>query len=314
MPTEYEIAHSQKYDGLFQATFRSMGCDIEMWVAAHDGIAAVGALEQATAFILAADQLMSRFRPDSELARLNARAGQRTSVSSQLYEVIVAALAAARDSDGLCDPTLLNSLVAAGYDRTFADVQRAQHQSSELAVPYPGRWREVSIEPATSSITIPEGVGLDLGGIGKAWAAQKASETLSLVGPCVVNAGGDIAVSGELHPGEGWPVAIRDPHHPERHLMTFEIKGGGIATSGTDGRRWMRAGFPQHHIIDPRSGFVADTDVLTATVISRDILTSERLALAAVVLGSVEGFAYLTRHRGSAGVIVTRDARVITTP
>jgi thiamine biosynthesis lipoprotein len=161
----------------------------------------------------------------------------------------------------------------------------------------------------TQTLCVPEGGGLDFGGVAKGWAAQQAMLRLKPAGPTLVSAGGDIAVSGPMANGEPWPIDIEDPFHGGSFLETIFLEGPGVATSGKDHRNWSRAGVLQHHVIDPRSGNPAVTDVLTATVIAPTVLRAEALAKAALILGSEAGMARLNEAEGVEGLLVLESGQ-----
>jgi thiamine biosynthesis lipoprotein len=96
-------------------------------------------------------------------------------------------------------------------------------------------------------------VRLDLGGIGKGWAADRAVARLKRLGPSMVEAGGDIAISGRRSQGRAWRIAVADPRQPDGDLAYLAATSGGVATSGKDFRRWRRAGAWQHHLIAARA-------------------------------------------------------------
>lgn len=134
---------------------------------------------------------------------------------------------------------------------------------------------------------------LDLGGIAKGWAADIAAQRLAKAGPALIDAGGDIAVSGPMADGSPWPIAIANPFAPEDSLGLLLLVRGAVATSGRDYRRWTRGGVEQHHIIDPRTGQPAQTDVLSATIVAPDGPAAEMAAKVALILGSQAGLAWL---------------------
>jgi thiamine biosynthesis lipoprotein len=239
-------------------TVRAMGTTIELLVDADD--AAV--LDRAAAEFERLEQVMSRFRPSSELSRLN-DAGS-AEVSRDLADVIELALAARERSGGAFDPTVHDAVVGAGYDRTFAELP-AEREGAPAPAACGGEvvvsGRRVSIEP---------GFRLDLGGIGKGFAAERAAELLAVAGPSLVSAGGDVAVRGV--PAEGtWAVAVDGG-------PTLGLDSGGLATSGTAGRRWRVGGREQHHLVDPRTGAPAATDLVQVTAIGSDAVDAEVLA------------------------------------
>jgi thiamine biosynthesis lipoprotein len=124
---------------------------------------------------------------------------------------------------------------------------------------------------------------LDLGGVAKGWAADQAAQRLASTGPVLVDAGGDISISGPMADGLGWPIAVANPFAPDDSLGLVRIVQGAVATSGRDYRHWQRGGIEQHHIIDPRSGRPAETDVLSATVIAPDGPSAEMAAKVALL-------------------------------
>jgi thiamine biosynthesis lipoprotein len=126
-------------------------------------------------------------------------------------------------------------------------------------------------------ISLDDGVRLDFGGIGKGYAADRAASILATAGPCLVNAGGDIAVRGGR-----WPVGVATASG----LMTLELSEGALATTGRDRRTWRRAGRMLHHVIDPTTGTSAVGDLLRVTVVAADAVRAEIWAKALFLAGS----------------------------
>ena len=211
------------------------------------------------------DAIFSRFREDSELTALN-RDGH-IDASPELLEVTARALEARADTNGSFDPTVHDALVAAGYDRTF-DALPAERIDSAGPVPRCGGAVEVSL--AAGTIDLEPGVRLDLGGIAKGYAVDRACNLLADAGSCLVNAGGDLAVRGSLD-GRPWPIGVLTP----AGTITLELPYGGMATSGRDLRRWRRNGAEAHHLIDPATGLPATTDVLRVTTVSHSAVAAE---------------------------------------
>lgn len=264
------------------------------------------------------EQVLSRFRPDSELNRLNQSRGAPFYASQTLWDVHQAAQDAVRLSQGLVSPTMLEALEEAGYTQTFelinpqADRGRSLPRGSGLLYPN----RESVIVPKTDCkriIITKDGERFDFGGIAKGWAAQQAVERLKEAGPSLVDAGGDIAISGERAGGEHWPIGVENPFLPETDLTTLHLGSCGVATSGRDYHRWQRKGAWMHHIIDPRTGRPADTDVLTATVIASNAVLAETAAKTALILGSQAGGQWLQSHPSFAGLLVLEDRSYIYT-
>ncbi len=161
------------------------------------------------------------------------------------------------------------------------------------------------------TITLPVGVKLDLGGIGKGWAARQAMQRLRAFGPALVDAGGDIAVSDVLSDGSAWPVAVSDPLQVQEQLDLLMLGGCGAATSGIDYRRWRKDGEWKHHIIDPRTGDPARTDVLSVTVVAPDALQAEAAAKVVLIMGSPAGLEWLEDQPQLAALLALQDGRLL---
>ncbi|MDX6665371.1 MAG: FAD:protein transferase, partial [Solirubrobacteraceae bacterium] len=235
--------------------------------------------------LAAVDLACSRFRPDSELVALNARAGSPTTVSPLLGDAIDVALRAARQTDGIVDPTVGPALVALGYDRDFAAV--AADGAAVTGIPASG-WETVRWDPATRVACVAPGGALDLGATAKAWAADRAAAAITReTGASVlVSLGGDIAMAGPL-PAGGWPVHVSDDHRDEPGAggQTIALHGGGLATSSTSVRTWRRGARAIHHIVDPRTGEPAAAVWRTASVAAASSVDANTASTAAIVMG-----------------------------
>jgi FAD:protein FMN transferase len=233
--------------------------------------------------LAAIDVACSRFRPDSEISRLPL--GTAAPVSPLLGEAIAVALQAARQTDGLVDPTVGHAVRALGYDRDFADIDPDGADPLPAPQAAPGWWR-VGWDGAT--VLLPRGVALDLGATAKALSADRiASRAAEATGAGVlVSLGGDVRVAGPA-PEHGWRIAVGDDH--ERALVDPElvvsISAGGLATSSTTRRRWRRAGRTVHHIVDPRTGDVPASRWRTVSVAAATCVDANTASTAAVVLG-----------------------------
>ncbi len=291
-----------------------MGCQMLVALDSTDPDAA-DLLRQVPVWFEDWEQKFSRFRPDSELSILNRAGGRTLRVSTAMWEVLQRASEGVEWSSGLVMPTLLAAMEAAGYDRTFDALGqgpvRAETKAGTAVMPLQREWRVVEWHAHTRSICLPPAMRLDLGGIAKGWCAEEAVQRLAGYGPALVDAGGDIVVSGPMASGERWPIAVADPASPDKQLELLMLGGGAVATSGKDYRRWQHDGEWQHHIIDPRTGRSAETDVLSATVIAPSASQAEVAAKVVLILGSSAGLEWLEAHRTLAGLVVLDDDRVL---
>ena len=162
---------------------------------------------------------------------------------------------------------MLNALVAWGYDRTFVEVLAGQADANEPGSIYSGLAPTIPTVSAADAIgfgerrqiTLPARVGMDLGGIAKGWTIQQAAYRLSMWGPCLVDAGGDIACMGEP-PAGPWLVQSGGSSDTRKlDIAILSLTNQAVATSNRSCRRWVRKGDPAHHLIDPRTGAPAIT-------------------------------------------------------
>ncbi len=289
-----------------QIEFRAMGCQIFAAIDSPSPPESLAALPQ---LFEQWENHLSRFRPDSELNRINRAKGARNTVSPVFADVLDCAIAAEKLSGGLVTPLLLDALLSAGYDRDFSLLMpHNSFASSELLGVAP-QLEEIDWNPRTSSLWLPPDVHLDLGGVAKGWAAHQAAKGLASFGPALVNGQGDIAVTAPRTDGSPWQIGISNPFSPQENIAVLHISGGGVATSGRDRRAWMQNGIPVHHIIDPRTGFPAQTDVLTATAIAPTVMQAETVAKTLLILGSENALFWLDAHPEFDALLVLEDGQ-----
>jgi thiamine biosynthesis lipoprotein len=249
------------------------------------------------------DRACSRFRPDSELSRANACAGDWVQVTPLLAEAVDAALTAARATDGLVDPTLGAQLRAAGYDRTFTLVEAREGWSFAPAPRRSTGWMTVELEG--DRLRVPHGCELDLGATAKALAADRAARTIGA--GALVSLGGDIAIAGNRE----WSIRVAERHDAplDGDGPCVALRGGGIATSSTTARRWRTDRGEAHHLIDPRTGMPAQSCWRTVTVAAASCVEANVAATAAIVLGDA-AVGWL-RDRSLASRLVGTDGGVV---
>jgi thiamine biosynthesis lipoprotein len=245
------------------------------------------------------EEALSRFRPLSELSRLNASAGTPVRVGPILLDAVEAALEAASSTGGLFDPTLRHELVRIGYDRSFEEIRPTR---GRVARPRGGgAWRRIAVDRAAGVVTLPVGGELDLGGIAKGMAVDASLERLARLGvdAALVSAGGDLAVRG-LPPDAGaWSVLVGDDDGPVVPLVR-----GALATSGIARRHWRQGDIERHHLVDPETGEPAASGLREVTVAGGTCRVAEAGATAAFVAGPRLGPGVLERL-GLAGLLVT---------
>lgn len=268
--------------------FRAMGCEVAILSDQPIDLSAVPQWFEAW------EQTLSRFRPTSELMSLNRRAGRPFAVSQTLWDVLGLALDAAAWSNGLVVPTILPALLNAGYDRSFELLGNALGDSAVWPA-QPPIALAISLREQGHLVQLARETALDLGGIAKGWAADRAAEQLGHQAACLVDVGGDLATAGQRHDGLAWAVGVPNPRTQQREAMLW-FASGGVATSGVDYRRWRKGDRWHHHLIDPRTGEPSASDVLSATVIAPSAAQAEVAAKIVVFLGIEQGLAWINQH------------------
>ena len=274
--------------------FAAMGTEAHVVVTGGPG----GLAERARARVAEIEARWSRFRPDSELSRLNRRQGRVVVVSDDTFALVDRAVAAWRLTGGAYDPTVLPALRAAGYDRDFAalagptagagDGGRASATCAPGPAPGCGA---IELLPRLRAVVLPPGVELDPGGIGKGLAADLVTAELLEAGArgALVNLGGDVRVRGEAPAGGMWPIAVADPLDPARDLLVLGLDDGAVATSSRLRRRWTLGSVERHHLLDPRTGEPVETRLVAVTVVAGEGWWAEAATKQAFLTGWAGG-------------------------
>lgn len=273
---------------------RAMGTEVKLVVVTEDTCAGDLALQRAVADLEETEQALSRFRPESELGRLN-RKGNLLA-GSRLFTAIRAAVYAYEWSGGLLDPRVIDSLEGLGYRTSLprADVSNPIPPEPLRPVDMRG-W----IEEETKKITLPPGVRLDLAGVGKALGIGWAAGHLAGHAGLLVDVGGDVVALGHDERGEPWRISVNH----EGIVGEFSGSCVAVATSTTTLRAWTATGRKVHHLIDPRTGAPSESELRFATVAAPTILEADLAAKLMVI----EGRAALERMNGDYRVVITGD-------
>jgi len=303
--------------GEHDLTFDAMGSHVRLLIGEPGpGMPpAAAAAEQGRRFVEDFDAALSRFRPSSELCRLNQDRRERVPASELMRRAVEAGIVAAERSDGLVDPTLVDEIEGVGYVASRAGMTGvpladalAEAPSRQPAAPRPEqRWRGFAVDDEAGEVVRPPGLRFDTGGTGKGLAADMLAATLRGYSRFIVDCGGDIRIGGAdalVHPYE---VFVEHPITGDRaHVL--RLGSGGVATSGINVRIWRDAdGRFSHHLLDPASGEPAWTGLVGATALGDTALEAETLSKAALLSGPERGRQILG-ERG--GLLVHDSGRV----
>jgi len=299
----------------YDLEFSAMGCDVRVLAGPSgrddDGSTAAARVRD---LIETFDSELSRFKPQSELSKLNSAAESEVSVSPLLLSLVEAAIWAARTSGGLIDPTVIDQLERIGYadslsgatPASLADALEQAPARRQARASLASRWKSISTNPDSLKIIREPRTRLDSGGVGKGLAADAAAVLLADRSRFCVSAGGDLRIGGPDAAKNPYPVTIEDPFGGEP-LTTIKVGSGALATSGIGSRIWQREdGSYAHHLIDPSTGDSAWTGLIQVTALAPTALEAETLSKR-VLLGGPQAVGLLDRF---GGIAVHDDCKV----
>ena len=251
------------------------------------GPAAEQALPLAERRIYELDAAISAQDERSEISRLNAGSGEP--LSETVRQLVRRALEAARVTDGAYDPTVGALMELWGFGTDRAAVPAASEIENSL-----GRtgWQQLLL--TDSGLSMPEGFCFDPGGIGKGYAAEQAKALLKEQGvrSAILSLGGNVSVLGAKPDGSDWVIGIQDPQDAAANFALVRVKDAAVVTSGGYQRYFEEGGRRYCHILDPQTGYPAQSGLLSVTIVSQDDTMADALSTALYVMGAekAEGF------------------------
>ncbi|MEI7556724.1 FAD:protein FMN transferase [Candidatus Chlorohelix sp.] len=279
--------------------FRAMNTTVELiiYAAEQDTNKAVTAANNIELLFNETEAQLSRFRPDSELSKLNSR-GFIENPSPLLYEMIVAACRMRELTNGIFDATILEALESAGYNRSFETLRDGTPQLFELSSTptfksYPSQIQNpIELEPNRRYIRLADGVRVDLGGIAKGSTVDRAVELLRQTNfeSFMISAGGDMYLHGcPPQNKNGWVVSVQNEAPGfSGDITTLQVSNKAVATSSTTGRSWLLGNQIRHHLIDPRTGQPSASGLAAVTVVADTVRMADVMAKTALIMGSRE--------------------------
>lgn len=249
----------------------------------------------------------SRFIPDSELMLLNNNPDEMHEASDATLRLVNEMKLGFEITNGIYDANVLGDMLDLGFANSRINPEKVTTWKNRTSSLFD--ITDVQVDLASKSVSIPSGVALDAGGIGKGLAADLMSDYAMQLGAMgvAVFAGGDVAVKGMAKDAAGWKVEISDPTDSTKFISSVVLSRGGLATSSRMG--WISGN--SHHIIDPRTHLSSESDVLQATVITQNASQAEVLAKMCIILGTQEGIDRID-SLGAAALIVDDKNQVHT--
>ena len=281
-----------------------------------DEAAALAAMTRALDEIRRLEALMSEWRDDSEIGRVNAHAGEAVTVSPETLEVVEKGLWAGKMSGGVFDITFqaMSGLWKFGsaQDPTPKLPSPAAVAAAKKLVDY----RKVEVSEAEHTVKLGKAQQLGLGGIAKGFIVDRAARVLRDAGldSFLVQAGGDLYGAGRKPDGSHWVSGIQDPRAPQGHYFaTLDLDDHAFSTAGDYARSYVVNGRRYHHIIDPRTGYPA-TACRSVTVWAPDAFVADAVDDAVFILGPEKGLELVASLDGVGVVIVDKKNRVVVSP
>jgi thiamine biosynthesis lipoprotein len=276
---------------------------VQITVAGRAEEEARGAMAEAFAEIERIDGLLSSYRQESLIARLNREGHQRKIVlTKEIFDLLREAVAFSEQSGGAFDVTIWPVSVLWGFEKGGRIPDSALLGAALRKVGY----KSIVLDETTTSVGFAlDGMGVDLGAIAKGWAVDRAMERLAARGiaDAIIDAGGDLRIAGS-RPGKGsWRIGVQHPRQGGELLLTLDLTDTAIVTSGDYERFFEEGGVRYHHILDPATGMPA-SGCRSVTVLARTAAEADAAATAAFVLGPERGIAFLRSSPGTRGVIV----------
>ena len=261
------------------------------------------------------DGLLSRTDPDSQISQLNAHAGDGTAVEVEpdVAELLSFAQSVSQLLPGDFDITIAPVMDAWGFTTEARHVPSAEELSAALAL-VDGSQLEVDADNATARL-LQSGMEVDLGAVAKGFAAGKAEEALREAGVerATIDLGGNVTVIGTRPDGNPWRVAVKDPQNTESYLCVLELEDVTLSTSGGYERYFEEDGVRYHHIIDPKTGYPADSGLQSVTVVTANHVLADALSTALFVAGEEEAIDFWRGREDIELVLCTDDDRIIVT-
>lgn len=298
---------------MIRREFRAMNTDCLVLTSVDDAAGEYD-VSRAVAVVDCYERRYSRFIAESELSGLNNDTRDEVPVSRQLAAMLSRALYYAGITNGVFDPVVVSELCSLGYDRSFELV------GSSIGAPAaPVRrgysWRNVYVDRATNVVSRPVGAMIDFGGLAKGAAADAALAQLVHFDGALVDLGGDIRAHGEPDSARTWNIGYDDVRGAR--LEVLRVENAAVATSSTSKRRWTHGGELVHHIIDPRTGKSAESDVVQCSVIADTTEHAEVAAKVGLILGAhslseLDDISVVLGVRGVAWI--TRENEYVSTP
>lgn len=257
------------------------------------GANAKDAINESISYINALEADISRTRETSDIYAVNHAEGKPVTVSEQTADVLCNALELAQETEGYFDPTIapLSDLWGIGTEDPAVPTQ----EEIDAVLPLVD---DTQVKLDGTKVTIPADMQIDLGGIGKGYAADHVAQILRDAGVehATISLGGNVYAVGSKDKGLPWTVGITNPDEPGSWFATLKVSDTSIVTSGDYERYFEQDGKRYCHIFDPQTGYPAETDLRSVTVVSAESTSADAYTTALFVMGLDRAMEYCETH------------------
>jgi thiamine biosynthesis lipoprotein len=280
-------------------------CAVELW--ATDHAKGEAAMESVFADMRRIDVLMSTYKPDSEVSRVNAQAAKApVAISVELFNLLLTAQEYSRLSNGVFDITY----ASVGYLYDYRNHVHPNGQAIAAALPSID-YRQLKFDPVAHTVAFGKpGMRIDLGGIAKGYSVDRGIDLLKAQGidRAMVNAGGDTRVMGDRF-GKPWVIGIRHPDRKDEYVLRVPLEDAAFSTSGDYERYFEEGGVRYHHILDPKTG-MSPHAVRSVTIIASNATRTDGLSKTVFILGPEKGLAFINALTDADAIVIAADGKV----
>lgn len=306
----YEISLSSDYDNSNEKSLSFFAMDTYMNFKAY-GENAKTAVNEASALVEDLENKLSVTNPESEISKINSSANNAIKISEDTLALISTALDVNKKSGGAFDITIYPIVKLWGFTTGKYEVPNKEEILKNLEYVDSSN---IKLDEKEGTVTVPENIEIDLGGIAKGYAGKKAAEKIRSMGieSALLNLGGNIQTIGSKPDGSAWGVSICNPEDSSKQLCRIEVVDKAVVTSGGYQRYFEENGKSYHHIIDPKSGYPAENGLLSVTIVDEDGMLCDALSTTLFVLGKDKALEYCEKY-GIEAILMTDDKKIYVT-
>ena len=306
----YEISLSSDYDNSNEKSLSFFAMYTYMNFKAY-GENAKTAVNEASALVEDLENKLSVTNPESEISKINSSANNAIKISEDTLTLISTALDVNKKSGGAFDITIYPIVKLWGFTTGKYEVPNKEEILKNLEYVDSSN---IKLDEKEGTVTVPENIEIDLGGIAKGYAGKKAAEKIRSMGieSALLNLGGNIQTIGSKPDGSAWGVSICNPEDSSKQLCRIEVVDKAVVTSGGYQRYFEENGKSYHHIIDPKSGYPAENGLLSVTIVDEDGMLCDALSTTLFVLGKDKALEYCEKY-GIEAILMTDDKKIYVT-